>query len=72
MNTPRCTNEDYIQFLLASPRMVRATEATRDGAPVIDLIDGDQLCLLLKDLKLGVSTQQVEEVRIDPHWFNTI
>ncbi len=47
-------------------------EATRDGAPVIDLIDGDQLCLLLKDLRLGVSTQQVEEVSIDPEWFSTL
>ncbi len=47
-------------------------EATRDGAPVIDLIDGDQLCILLKDLKLGVSTQQVEEVSIDPQWFSEI
>lgn len=47
-------------------------EATRDGAPVIDLIDGDQLCVLLKDLKLGVSTQQVEEVSIDPQWFSEI
>lgn len=31
-------------------------EATRDGAPVLDLIDGDQLCAILKDLQLGVST----------------
>jgi restriction system protein len=47
-------------------------EATRDGAPVIDLIDGDQLCVLLKDLNLGVSTQQVEEVSINPQWFSEI
>jgi restriction system protein len=47
-------------------------EATRDGAPVIDLIDGDDLCEKLKDLKLGVSTQQVEEVSINPHWFEEI
>jgi restriction system protein len=47
-------------------------EATRDGAPVIDLIDGDQLCVLLKDLKLGVATQQVEEVSIDPEWFSAL
>jgi restriction system protein len=47
-------------------------EATRDGAPVIDLIDGDQLCILLKDLNLGVSTQQVEEVSINPQWFSEI
>ncbi len=47
-------------------------EATRDGAPVIDLIDGDQLCGLLKDYRLGVTTQQVEEVSIDPEWFSTL
>jgi len=47
-------------------------EATRDGAPVIDLIDGEQLCELLKDLKLGISTQQVEQVSISPHWFADI
>jgi hypothetical protein len=31
-------------------------QATRDGAPAIDLIDGNQLCDLLKRLKLGVRT----------------
>lgn len=44
-------------------------EATRDGAPAIDLIDGDALCDLLKDLKLGVSTKLVEEIEIDFEWF---
>lgn len=44
-------------------------EATRDGAPVLDLIDGEALCDLLKDCRLGVSTRQVEEVTIDPEWF---
>lgn len=44
-------------------------EATRDGAPVIDLIDGDYLCSLLKDKKLGITTEQVEEVKIDPNWY---
>ncbi len=29
MNAARCSDEDYIQFLLASPRMVSATEAAR-------------------------------------------
>jgi len=47
-------------------------EATRDGAPPIDLIDGDQLCELLKNLKLGVTTKMVENVSIDPEWFNKI
>jgi len=44
-------------------------EATRDGAPVIDLVDGSELCKLLKDLGLGVRTQQVEEVSIDADWY---
>jgi len=29
MNAPRCTDEDYIQFLIAAPRVVSATEAAR-------------------------------------------
>lgn len=47
-------------------------EATRDGAPAIDLIDGDYLCDLLKKHKLGVATTMVEEVSIDPDWFGRI
>ena len=47
-------------------------EATRDGAPAIDLIDGDLLCDLLKNLKLGVTTRMVEEVNISPEWFTKI
>jgi restriction system protein len=47
-------------------------EATRDGAPAIDLIDGDLLCDLLKNLKLGVSTKMVEDVSIDAEWFAKI
>lgn len=37
-------------------------EATRDGAPAIDLVDGDTLCDLLKRLRIGVSVEQVEHV----------
>lgn len=44
-------------------------EATRDGAPVLDLIDGTAFCALLKNLQLGVSTKPVEEVTVDPNWF---
>lgn len=44
-------------------------EATRDGAPAIDLIDGPRLCDLLKDNRLGVATQMIEAVSIDPKWF---
>jgi restriction system protein len=47
-------------------------EATRDGAPAIDLIDGDLLCTLLKDLKLGVTTEMVEKATVDSEWFKKI
>ncbi|MCT8266938.1 restriction endonuclease [Afifella sp. JA880] len=47
-------------------------EATRDGAPVIDLVDGEDLCELLKDLKIGVTTKLVEEVEIDESVFAEI
>jgi len=47
-------------------------EATRDGAPAIELIDGDQLCDLLKDLKLGVRTELVEKMTIEPNWFENL
>jgi restriction system protein len=47
-------------------------EAIRDGAPAIDLIDGDLLCDLLKSLKLGVETRMVEEVSNNPEFFGKI
>jgi restriction system protein len=45
-------------------------EATRDGAPALDLIDGSQLCSILKDLNLGVQTKTIEVVKIDEAWFS--
>jgi restriction system protein len=47
-------------------------EATRDGAPTIDLIDGDRLADMLKELKLGLSTELVERVTVDPQWFHSL
>jgi len=47
-------------------------EATRDGAPPIDLIDGDQLCDKLKELDLGVKTELVESVKIVKEWFDKL
>jgi restriction system protein len=47
-------------------------EATRDGATAIDLIDGDRLCDLLKENRLGVQTEMIERVKIDPRWFAAI
>jgi restriction system protein len=47
-------------------------EATRDGAPAIDLVDGEAICGLLKDLKLGVTVTLVEEVKVEPSFFSSI
>lgn len=46
-------------------------EATRDGAPTIDLIDGELLMDKLKELGLGVKTEikHIETVIIDAEWF---
>lgn len=49
-------------------------EATRDGAPAIDLVDGDQLVERLKQLSLGVTTKtiEIEQVTVDNEWFRHI
>ncbi len=47
-------------------------EAVRDGAPPIDLIDGDQLAEKLKELKLGVVTELIENVSVNEDWFKQI
>jgi restriction system protein len=47
-------------------------EASRDGAPPVDLIDGRALVQTLKDLRLGVKIELVESVTVDPTWFQTL
>ena len=47
-------------------------EATRDGVPLIDLIDGELLMDKMKELKLGLSAKMVEVVEVDKNWFASI
>jgi len=47
-------------------------EATREGAPPIDLVDGDQLADKLKELGLGIKKEMVEKVSVDEEWFKSI
>lgn len=49
-------------------------EATRDGAPAIDLIDGGLLVSRLRELELGVTvtTKTVEVIEVDTEWFENI
>jgi restriction system protein len=47
-------------------------EATREGVPPIDLIGGQLLVALLRKLKLGVKTEMVERVVVEPEWFKAL
>jgi len=53
-----------------SPAAVK--EATRDGAPPIDLVDGRELAEKLKELGLGVRKELIEVVRVDETWFESV
>ena len=49
-------------------------ESRRDGAPPIDLIDGDRLCELLKEYAIGVTTtpRTVEDVTVQAEYFKSL
>jgi restriction system protein len=47
-------------------------EAVRDGAPAIDLVDGEAFCELLKNLRLGIDVRTVEVIEIRPEIFSEI
>jgi len=47
-------------------------EAVRDGAPALDLIDGDALIERLKDLSLGVRERIIKDYEINKDWFMKI
>ena len=47
-------------------------EAVREGAMAIDLIDGERLCLLLKEKGLGIDTQTIESVRVRQSFFDAL
>ena len=46
-------------------------EATRDGAPPIDLIDGELLIDKLKELSFGVTVIPREDVEVDKAWWQS-
>ena len=53
-----------------TPAAIR--EATRDGAPAIELIDGNALAEKMKELKIGMTTELVEVVSVNSAWFETL
>lgn len=44
-------------------------EANRDGAPAIDLIDGEKLAEKLKELNLGIDIEMREHITVNKKWF---
>ena len=63
-------------FLLTTGHFTKDAEheAVRDGAPAIDLINGMELCKLLKSVELGVKTRRIEkeEIVIEERFFESI
>ncbi|HTH47668.1 MAG TPA: restriction endonuclease [Candidatus Limnocylindria bacterium] len=61
-------------LLITTGRFTRdaRTEAQRDGAKPIDLVDGDELVEKLKQLRIGVDVQQVEHVIIREDYFKSV
>ena len=47
-------------------------EALRDGAPPIELFDGNDICELIKRFRLGVDVETQESVIIKPSWFQKL
>lgn len=44
-------------------------EANRDGAPAIDLMDGDKIAEKLKELNLGIDVEMREHITVNEKWF---
>ena len=63
-------------LLITTGRFTRdaEAEATRDGAPPIDLIDGSLLADKLKELEIGIKTETVveERVTVDGEFFERV
>lgn len=47
-------------------------EATRDGAPPVELIDGNDLCDLLREYSVGVTTRTVQVVEVQDGYFDSL
>ena len=61
-NEPMISNQE---------KYINLSTRKRDGVFGIDLIDGVELVERLKDLRLGVEVETVENVVVDPSWFTS-
>lgn len=60
----------FITTGIFTPAAVK--EATRDGAPPIDLMDGEEFAEQLKELGLGVRKEMIEAITVDEAWFDGV
>ena len=66
MNAPKCSDEDYINFVIATPRQVTATEAVRVQPKGAEQPQHDAFTRLLKRLEPDPETLWHEaETQID-------
>jgi restriction system protein len=47
-------------------------EASRDGATPIDLLDGESLTNKIKELKLGLTIENIEKITINKKWYENV
>lgn len=47
-------------------------EAMRQGAPFIDLVDGEALVDKLRELSIGITVGSDGDVEVDPDWFDNL
>ncbi len=47
-------------------------EAQRNGAIMIDLVDGEELAEKLRELRIGIEVQVTEQVIIDEDYFRSL
>lgn len=61
-------------LLITTGRFTRDAkqEAQRDGALVIDLIDGEELVDKIKSMGLGIKVELIEKIIIDQFWFKDL
>ena len=46
--------------------------SSRDGAPPIDLLNGEDFAEKLRELGIGIRTEKVELVHVEEAWFSTV
>lgn len=60
-------------LLLSTSRYTpKAVEEATRTSPAIELLDGDDICDLLRELGLGVSAETVQKIRIDDSFFASV